>query len=276
MVPSRRDPRCWSLALGSTSPWPTFHHAIGHRARDTDAARHGRSTAGRCNPAGLAQLAAAAKCGAGVSGGGEDLHGTGLGPMRGRHASVWVIAALTATSGCASSGAKPAAVAPDQTTAVSTPGLVSTDQLARWQRELSVSVVDVRPDVFTYLKGHLPDAAYLNIETLRATDGGSGPALVGPCLQRALLPARTEIRPAGGDLQRRRDPQHRRDLSGLAPGRVRPSAGVRPQRRLLQVGAGAAAGGAAISPDQPSYLPVRSFYSGASFARGGAPGRRHP
>ena len=79
---------------------------------------------------------------------------------------------MAATAACASSGAKPAGVAPDRTSAVSTPGLVSTDQLARWQRDRSVSVIDVRPDIFTYLKGHLPDAAYLNIETLRATDGG--------------------------------------------------------------------------------------------------------
>jgi len=35
-----------------------------------------------------------------------------------------------------------------------------------------VSLIDVRSDVFTYLRGHLPDAAYLNTETLRATEGG--------------------------------------------------------------------------------------------------------
>jgi len=52
------------------------------------------------------------------------------------------------------------------------PALVTTDQLAEWQRGDSVSVIDTRADVFTYLKGHLPGAAYLNPETLRASDGG--------------------------------------------------------------------------------------------------------
>lgn len=52
------------------------------------------------------------------------------------------------------------------------PGLVSTDQLAQWQRERPVSVVDIRTDLFTYLKGHLPGAVYLNPETLRATEAG--------------------------------------------------------------------------------------------------------
>jgi thiosulfate/3-mercaptopyruvate sulfurtransferase len=49
---------------------------------------------------------------------------------------------------------------------------VSTDQLADWQKEYRVAVVDVRSDLFTYLKGHLPGAVYLNPETLRASDGG--------------------------------------------------------------------------------------------------------
>ncbi len=35
-----------------------------------------------------------------------------------------------------------------------------------------MSLIDVRSDLFTYLKGHLPGAAYLNTETLRATQGG--------------------------------------------------------------------------------------------------------
>ena len=33
-------------------------------------------------------------------------------------------------------------------------------------------LLDVRTDVFTYLKGHLPGAEYLNTETLRASEGG--------------------------------------------------------------------------------------------------------
>ncbi len=52
------------------------------------------------------------------------------------------------------------------------PALVSTHQLAQWQRGGGVSLIDVRSDVFTYLRGHLPGAAYLNTETLRATEAG--------------------------------------------------------------------------------------------------------
>jgi thiosulfate/3-mercaptopyruvate sulfurtransferase len=52
------------------------------------------------------------------------------------------------------------------------PQLVSTDQLARWQKTTSVSVVDVRSEVESYLKGHLPGAVYLNPETLRASERG--------------------------------------------------------------------------------------------------------
>ncbi|HZN97600.1 MAG TPA: sulfurtransferase [Gemmatimonadales bacterium] len=54
----------------------------------------------------------------------------------------------------------------------SLPRLVSTDQLAGWLQDRRVNLVDVRTDVFTYLKGHLPGAVYLNPETLRASEGG--------------------------------------------------------------------------------------------------------
>jgi thiosulfate/3-mercaptopyruvate sulfurtransferase len=52
------------------------------------------------------------------------------------------------------------------------PAIVSTDQLARWIEQGPVVLVDVRTDVFAYLRGHLPGAAYLHTETLRATRGG--------------------------------------------------------------------------------------------------------
>jgi thiosulfate/3-mercaptopyruvate sulfurtransferase len=55
----------------------------------------------------------------------------------------------------------------------SRPSLISTDQLADWQRRGSAfRLIDVRSDPFVYLKDHLPDAVYLNIETLRASAGG--------------------------------------------------------------------------------------------------------
>jgi thiosulfate/3-mercaptopyruvate sulfurtransferase len=52
------------------------------------------------------------------------------------------------------------------------PRLVSTDRLASWIEAGEVDLVDVRSDVVTYLKDHLPGAVYLHPETLRASDGG--------------------------------------------------------------------------------------------------------
>ncbi|HEX6668915.1 MAG TPA: sulfurtransferase [Gemmatimonadales bacterium] len=56
--------------------------------------------------------------------------------------------------------------------AASLPGIVSTDTLAAWMQRDEVMLVDIRTDVFAYLRGHLPGAAYINTETLRATRGG--------------------------------------------------------------------------------------------------------
>jgi thiosulfate/3-mercaptopyruvate sulfurtransferase len=64
---------------------------------------------------------------------------------------------------------------------------VSTEQLADWQREGRVNLVDVRPDLFTYLKGHLPGATYLNTETLRASKGGIPAQLLSPGAYRELF-----------------------------------------------------------------------------------------
>jgi thiosulfate/3-mercaptopyruvate sulfurtransferase len=52
------------------------------------------------------------------------------------------------------------------------PRLISTSQVAEWEKPGAVSVIDVRTDVFTYLTDHLPRAVYLNIETLRASERG--------------------------------------------------------------------------------------------------------
>lgn len=65
------------------------------------------------------------------------------------------------------------AIGATQQAAVGVPRLLSTDSLAAWQaRGVQLRLLDVRLDVFTYLKGHLPQAQYLNIETLRASKGG--------------------------------------------------------------------------------------------------------
>lgn len=86
-----------------------------------------------------------------------------------RTALGW-IAGLCLLLGCASGRAGRGALAVPSASRL--PALVSTDQLAEWQRGGQVTLIDVRTDLFTYLRGHLPGAAYLNTETLRATQGG--------------------------------------------------------------------------------------------------------
>ena len=69
--------------------------------------------------------------------------------------------------------------APPETAAVGPrpaggPALLGTAELAEWQRRgEAFRLVDVRTDPFAYLKGHLPDAVYLNTETLRAAGAGT-------------------------------------------------------------------------------------------------------
>ena len=70
---------------------------------------------------------------------------------------------------CASS---PRPAAEVVATSSALPSLISTEQLARWQRDRHVSLIDVRSDLFTYLEGHLPGSVYLNTETLRASSAG--------------------------------------------------------------------------------------------------------
>ena len=84
--------------------------------------------------------------------------------------SFWL--SRTAAPGTLRRAAAPAPAGAGAPAGSSLPALVSTDELARWQAEGPVVVLDVRTDVFTYLKGHLPGAEYLNTETLRASEGG--------------------------------------------------------------------------------------------------------
>ena len=85
--------------------------------------------------------------------------------------------------GCVGAGCTARAtsgVEPAPTREAALPRLVSTEELARWQRQGPLSVVDVRADLFTYLKDHLPGAVYLNVETLRASGGGIPAQLLSP------------------------------------------------------------------------------------------------
>jgi thiosulfate/3-mercaptopyruvate sulfurtransferase len=72
--------------------------------------------------------------------------------------------------GCSSGTPGSVATAAPESRAV--PTIVSTEALAARQARGPVVLVDVRTDVFAYLRGHLPGAVYLNPETLRATRGG--------------------------------------------------------------------------------------------------------
>jgi thiosulfate/3-mercaptopyruvate sulfurtransferase len=67
------------------------------------------------------------------------------------------------------------------------PGIVSTDTLAAWLEREPVSLVDVRTEVATYLKDHLPGAVFLHTETLRASRGGMPTQLLDGAAYAALF-----------------------------------------------------------------------------------------
>jgi thiosulfate/3-mercaptopyruvate sulfurtransferase len=77
--------------------------------------------------------------------------------------------ALAVLPACAAGPGSPAAGVVEPK---SLPSLISTEQLADWQRNGNVSLIDVRSDLYTYLEGHLPGSVYLNTETLRASSAG--------------------------------------------------------------------------------------------------------
>jgi len=98
---------------------------------------------------------------------------------------AWVAGLAFLAAACAGGSASAAPVAP--TGGESLPSLVSTEELARWQAEGPVLAIDIRGDVFTYLEGHLPGAEYLNMETLRASEGGIPTRLLSPGAYRELF-----------------------------------------------------------------------------------------
>ncbi len=61
------------------------------------------------------------------------------------------------------------------------PSLISTDTLAAWHKSgKEFRLIDVRPDIFIYLAGHLPDAVFLHRESLRAAESGLPTGLLPP------------------------------------------------------------------------------------------------
>ena len=147
--------------------------------------------------------------------------------------------------------------------------LVSTDELATWQTEKKVVVLDVRTDVFAYLKGHLPGAEYLNSETLRASEGGIPTRLLSASAYSALFsrlgvdPAQPVVIYSAGEIT-----EHRCDIRRVAAGRLRASQRLRARRRLLQVAARAAAGRAAVSADPGDQFPRQASIPKCRVARG--------
>ncbi len=87
-----------------------------------------------------------------------------------RGSGTRLLASVLLLCGCAHAASGPSANAVPELATL--PGLVSTDTLAAWQARDVVSLIDVRTDPFSYLKGHLPGATYVNTETLRAVDHG--------------------------------------------------------------------------------------------------------
>ena len=90
--------------------------------------------------------------------------------MRVRLAGAGAAALVWLAAGCAGGSGSKGSAAP--VPALARPGIVSTAELATWLADGAVVLVDIRTDVFAYLRGHLPGAVYLNTETLRASRGG--------------------------------------------------------------------------------------------------------
>jgi len=75
------------------------------------------------------------------------------------------------------------------------PRLITTESLAALLATDSVTVIDVRQSWTSYLQNHLPNAAWLNIETLRSTNAGL-PFQLYPAESYAQILSRVGVRPA--------------------------------------------------------------------------------
>lgn len=73
-----------------------------------------------------------------------------------------------------------AAVAPANEPLLEEPGLVSTDWLGENIDSPQLRLIDARPSLGSYLKGHLPGAIYLNTETFRISEEGVPATLLAP------------------------------------------------------------------------------------------------
>ncbi|MFA0749723.1 MAG: hypothetical protein SLRJCFUN_000126 [Candidatus Fervidibacter sp.] len=60
------------------------------------------------------------------------------------------------------------------------PSLVTTEWLAQHLNDPNLRIIDARPSLRDYLQGHIPNAIYLNTETLRISHGGVPARLLPP------------------------------------------------------------------------------------------------
>ena len=105
--------------------------------------------------------------------------------MTGRHLAAVLAGLLLAGCGQRAPGGQPSPAGGPPGNG--TPQLASTDTLGAWLARGGVRIIDIRSDVLTYLKSHLPGAIYLNMETLRASDGGLPTQLLDESAYRALF-----------------------------------------------------------------------------------------
>jgi thiosulfate/3-mercaptopyruvate sulfurtransferase len=83
---------------------------------------------------------------------------------------AFALAAAALACGVARSASS---VAAHSRPSVAVPALISTDTLSAWQgRRVEFRLLDVRPDIFLYLAGHIPEAVFLHRESLRAARSG--------------------------------------------------------------------------------------------------------
>ena len=94
---------------------------------------------------------------------------------------------VTLALSCAGNPAAGDPIPPSPEGGAQPPGIVSTDELARWQSEGAVGLIDVRTDVFTYLRDHLPGATFLHPETVRASQSGVPTRLLDGASYRTLF-----------------------------------------------------------------------------------------
>lgn len=65
-------------------------------------------------------------------------------------------------------------------TLLAQPGLVSTEWVAEHLGHPDLRIIDARDSMGPYLQGHLPQAIYLNTETIRISEGGVPAVLLAP------------------------------------------------------------------------------------------------